>query len=529
MNNSHNNNRTLLVVAGLFVVLAVGWFATRASQPSAGVKTLAIKAIAKDAVKKITVDVPGKDAPKPDAPTDAPAAAGERTPDLHVVLEKDGAGWVVSNKDAPTKRFAVEMSQLDAVLDAIGEFAPGDRISSKADKLKEFELDDAQATHIVVEVTDGPAIDLLFGRAAKSGGTTVRQAGSNDVFVARGRLGALVKKDVAQWRKKSVIGKKAEDFAAVTVAHKDGTSLTVTATSVDVPAASPEDSTAPPAPPTKKTTWALTAPSTLPPDFRVDTASLSRLAASIAGLRATDFAEVTDDVAGFAAAHTVVTSTLADGGKVVLHLGNVDDKKRVYARVDGDAQIYLVPDYSAKNIDKRLDDLRDFTLFTATVDDVTAAVFTAGKTKVVANKGADGAWKLIEPKTAPADFDVGHVGSVVGSVLRLKGTRLVADADIGASDTAIELTLGDGKKQIVRFGKLDGTDSLVKGADGLVYATSPAARTRYDAPLALFKKPPPPPPQGGMGGMGGMQGLENLPPDVRAKLEASLKAQGMGN
>jgi hypothetical protein len=35
---------------------------------------------------------------------------------------------------------------------------------------------------------------------------------------------------------------------------------------------------------------------------------------------------------------------------------------------------------------------------------------------------------------------------------------------------------------------------------------------------------------GGMGGMGGgMSGLENLPPDVRKKLEASLKQQGLGN
>ena len=29
--------------------------------------------------------------------------------------------------------------------------------------------------------------------------------------------------------------------------------------------------------------------------------------------------------------------------------------------------------------------------------------------------------------------------------------------------------------------------------------------------------------------MGGMQGLESLPPDVRAKLEASMRQQGMGN
>ena len=525
----NKNNKNLLIVAGVFVVLAGVWFATRTSAPSAGVKTLAVKTIAKDAVTRLTIDVPGKDVPRPDAP----AAPGEHTADSHVVIEKEGASWVVYAKDAPTKRFAVEQSQLDAVLDAVGEFVPGDRVSSKADKLKDFELDDAQAAHITIATADGVALDLLFGRAAKNGGTTVREADSNDVFVAKGRLGSLVRKDLGQWRRKSVTGKKADDFTAVTVANTNGTTLTVTATTeAPPPPAEGADPTTPPPPPKK--TWALTAPSTLPAGFRLDAMALSRLAASLASLRASDFADgVSDDVAGLAAAHTVVTGTLTDGGKVVLHLGAVDDKKRVYARVDGDTQLYLVPEYSAKNLDKAVDDLRDASLFSTTASDVIAATFSSGKMKVTVKKGADDSFVLVEPKKAPAEFDIAQATAVIGSAVRAKGSRVVLDAtDIGPSDTSIELTLADGKKQLVRFGKAEGNEVLVRGADGLVYVANASAGARYEKPLELFKKPPPPPQGGmggGMGGMGGMQGLESLPPDVRAKLEASLKAQGMGN
>jgi len=218
----------------------------------------------------------------------------------------------------------------------------------------------------------------------------------------------------------------------------------------------------------------------------------------------------------------------------VLHLGSKNDKGQIHARVDGDPQVYLVPEYTAKNLDRGLDDFRELTLLTATADSIVQATFVSGKTRVVIKKdGAD--WKLVEPKTAPAGFDITQATSVVQAALRLRGSRLMADvvpATIGVGDPTIELQLAGGAKQTVRFGKApDGaTDIPTLGADGLVYAVNGPSKARYNTPLELFKKPPAPPPgMGGMGGGGGMSGLENLPPDVRKKLEASLKQQGLGN
>ena len=84
-----------------------------------------------------------------------------------------------------------------------------------------------------------------------------------------------------------------------------------------------------------------------------------------------------------------------------------------------------------------------------------------------------------------------------------------------------------GPAQSLRFGnelKSDkgGKEAYVKGSvDNLTYAIYDAARTRYETGIELFKRPPPPPPSVG----GGMRGLENLPPDVRQKIEAQMRAQ----
>jgi hypothetical protein len=535
-----NSNRTSLIIGALFAVLAVGWFATRDSQPSVGVKTLAVASIKRDDVQRVTITVPGKEKKVEGAPTDGPVAPAEREPAQTVVLEKSGAAFVVHGADAKAS-FPVEQSQVDALLDAIAEFSPGDRIASDKNKLGDFELEDDQALRIVVAGSSGPGIDLLFGRAAKDGGTTVRQQGKSDVFVAKGRLGALAKKDLGQWRKKSVLQKKPEDFQSVRIARADGSAVVVTSRTEEVPAPPPPTPPTdgaelpPPAPPTKKTTWSLTEPAAMPAGYRLDTTALSRVAASLATLRAADFADgTTDQQAGFGAPHTTITGTLVGGGSVVLHLGSKNDKGQIHARIDGDTQVYLLPEYTAKNLDRGLDDFRELTLLTATADSLVQATFVSGKTRVVIKKdGAD--WKLVEPKTAPAGFEITQATSVVQAALRLRGSRLMADvtaATIGAGDPTIELQLAGGAKQTVRFGKApDGaTDIPTLGADGLVYAVNAPSKARYNTPLELFKKPAAPPPgMGGMGGGGGMSGLESLPPDVRKKLEASLKQQGLGN
>ncbi len=535
-------SNALVVVGAVFLVLLVAWFATRDSQPKVGVKELKVEKIAADTVTKIEITVPAKkEAKKPDAngpvvDNDAPKPPGV------VVLQKEGPGFVVSDGKGAKK--GVDDAQLKPLLDAIGEFATGDLVSNKQEKLKDFEIDDDQGARVMITTTKGQALDLVFGRAAKGGGTTVRARGSNDVFVAKGRLGSLLKKDASQWRKKTIIDKKAEDFSALTIARADGSKLVLNAESKEEPAPEPAPGEEPKEAPKPRvtTTWKLSEPATLPTGFRLDDSALARLAGSVATLRASEFADDVKGDAEFSAPHTVVTARLKDGKDLVLHLGTKDDKKRIFARVDGDPQVYLLAEFTAKNVDKGLEDLRDLSLFSAKVDDVKSVTFTSGKTRVVVEKaGSD--WKLVEPKAAPAEFDPTQIPAAIGGVLRNKGLRVAADvADAGGADPLIEVKLASGKTESLRFGKAvppaepaagspppkpddKPREYYVKAPDGLVYVVNAFTRSRYEKPTELFKKPPAPPP--GMGGAGGMSGLENLPPDVRKKLEASLKNKGL--
>jgi hypothetical protein len=527
-------NNALAVVGAVFLVLVGLWFVTRDGAPKVGVKELKVAKIDKDTVTRVEITIPGKETKKDDkAPDEGPVEATAE-PAKKVVLEKDGAGFVVYDGDKADKKFAVDDTQLKPLLDAIGEFATGDLIANKADKLAGLEIDDAKGLRVALTTTKGKELDLIFGRAAKGGGTTVRAQGSNDVFVAKGRLGAVAKKEVAAWRKKTILDKKPEDFTALAIARVDGGKVELVAETKEEDAPATDGAADAGPPPEKKTTttWKLAPSVTLPEGFRLDDGAVTRLPGAFASLRAVDFADdATDESAGFGAAHTTGTGKGKDGKDVVVHLGKKDDKGRVYLKVDGDKQVYLVADYTAKNLDKGLDDLRDLTVFTAKFDEVERATFTSGKTKIVVKK-TDGVWSLVEPKTAPAAFEVGQIGSAVGQAARLRAQRWAGDVkDAGGSDPTIELATKAGT-QTVRFGKqVENADAnaakefYLQAADGNVVVVNGYTRDRFAKPEELFKKPPAPPP--GMGGMGGkgLSGLESLPPDIRKKLEASLKQQ----
>lgn len=527
-------NNALAVVGAVFLVLVALWFVTRDSAPKVGVKELKVARLDKESVTKIEVTIPGKETKKDEkAPDEGPVDATSEPP-KKVVLEKDGAGFVVYDADKGDKKFAVDDTLLKPLLDAIGEFSTGDLVANKADKLAGFEIDDAKGLHVTITTTKGKELDLLFGRAAKGGGTTVRAQGSNDVFVAKGRLGMLARKEVSAWRKKNILDRKADDFTSVTIARADGSKLSIVGETKEEDVTLPDQTSDAGTTTTKRktTTWKLSEPASLPAGFRLDDGAVSRLPGALASLRAVDFADdATDDSAGFAVAHTTVTAKGTDGKEAVVHIGKKDDKGRAFLKVDGDKQVYVVADYTAKNLDKGLDDLRDLGLFTLKADDVEQATFVSGKTKIVVKKDGD-AWKLVEPKTAPAEFDASQIGSAVAQAVRLRAQRWGGGVkDAGAGDVSIELVAKSGK-QTVRFGKaVENADAnapkevYVVAADGNVLVANSYTHDRFAKPEQLFKKPPAPPP--GMGGMGGkgIQGLESLPPDIRKKLEASLKQQ----
>ncbi len=526
-----------LAVLCLLVFAAVS---QRKGGEKVGIKELSLDKPSKELIDRIEVRLPTENVAGPDA---GPAAAA--APAREVVLAKEGDAWKVFDPKKPDQRFAIDEAQLKAVLTALGDFQAGELISNKAEQLASFEIDDEHGHRVTFHASGGRALGLVFGRSIKSGNVTVRLPGSSDVFIGKGRLGALLMKDVSGWRNKSLFDLKADEIVRVTTTAATGERWVIEGTPPPASGPTPEATAAPP----PKTEWRLVEPATLPAGFRLDKNQLARPAAQLAGLRAQDFADgVSDAQAGLDVAHAKVEIAHKNGTTLVLHVGKEDADKRIYAKIDGDPQLYVLPGYVAKQLDRKLDDFRDLLLFSASADDVERATFKGASGTVVLKRNGD-AWVVVEPKTPPADFDVGQAKNQVASVVRLRAARMVdvpaAAAGLAKAGTVIDLQLKGGKHQVVRMGApvpLTADEQKAappgkapeprefyasSGVDQLVYVVAAHSKKRYDKPADLFKKAAPPP--GGMGGSmggqhgGGMQGLEGLPPDVRKKLEESLK------
>ena len=389
-------------------------------------------------------------------------------------LKKEGAGWTVADPAKPEQKHPADEAQVNSVLDALKELKAQDLISEKA------------------------------------------------TYVAQGRFQWLVRKDASGWRKRAILNLKPDEISELSVHPRGGDPYVIQAK-------------------TEGGGWILKEGTPLPPGFRFDSSAAQGSVQQFASIRAQDFldAPASDESLGLSGDHTILEARLKDGKKLVLHLGNeyegkdVQTKGAVAARMEGDPQVYLVPKYSATNLSRKASELRDLTLLSFDPQKATKVTIQSPGKKTVVLKEGD-SWRIVEPKKLPAgfEFDPGQVQSHLQMLKALRASRVVetaanpAQTGLSRSTTMVDIAVEGGATQSLRFGKElksdKGKEAYVKGsADNLTYAIYDAVRTRFETGIELFKKQPPPPPSTG----GGMRGLENLPPDVRQKIEAQLRAQ----
>jgi hypothetical protein len=92
---------------------------------------------------------------------------------------------------------------------------------------------------------------------------------------------------------------------------------------------------------------------TIPDDFNLDPAAVTRRLSAIANARAAKVAEVSAAAAGLGRPSATVTATLEDGKKVTIAFGNETkdgDRDMIYARGNADDAIYLVTKWTRQNL-----------------------------------------------------------------------------------------------------------------------------------------------------------------------------------
>ncbi len=481
-----STHRSTMIALSAFVVLLGAVLLTRESNVSVGVQKLTVPVIDPAAVTALEISGANK-----------------------AMLTLEGSAWQVADPAAPAKKFLADDGQVKNALTQLSELRAGDFVTENTAKHAELEVDEVKGLRVKVTSTaPGPGLELIIGKAAKTGGGTyLRMASSNSVFTANSSAGYSLRKNVAGWRKKTIATSPLADVQKITMNPVESDGFTLVHG--------------------EGSTWSLEGD--VPAFFRFDEAAAARLAQTITSLSAQDFSDADADVKSFDAPHTVAMLVLKDGKQTAIHFAAAKRPDgTVLARVDGDAQVYAVSGYVFDQLAKHRDQLRQTNVMAFDAAKVTRVTITAGGKKVIVVKDGSG-WKMTEPKTND-DFDPAQVTSLLTRLNSMRATRVAAmtsqvQAGLIKALPALELTLEGGKTQRLVFGNevadgAAGKQVYAKGsADDLVYVVSAAEKSNFDAGPAMFKAPPQ------MPANLGMQGLDSLPPDIRAKIEAQLRQQ----
>jgi len=260
-----------------------------------------------------------------------------------------------------------------------------------------------------------------------------------------------------------------------------------------------------------------------PKAFYTDEAKLSSVASAFTNLRATDFAD--NETLG--TPRGSVSATDASGKTHTIQFGQSDDQKRIYAKVSGDAQLYLLNEYTVNSVLKSMGDFRDLAFAGFDASKVVAAEFRSSKGLVKVEK-KEGVWGLSTPAPSGFDFDATQVEPKLASLSRLKASGFLSGnlpLKRSTNNVGITLTLDDGAVKSVFFGDAladDASQVVAQGArDPSVYKIAKFQKERYANALELFKRPPPRP--AGPPGAGAMQGLDQLPPELRRQLMQQMQ------
>lgn len=391
-------------------------------------------------------------------------------------LTREGDRWKVSRDG---KTYAADPNEVRPFTQALVDLKSDDFVTDQVEKHAELEVDETKGL-----VLEGGARKLVLGKASKNGGAYVREAGAKEVFVATGSLPWLARRELAQWRQKRIELGKADDVEKVTLAPAVGTPVVLMRNGTEFTLEGPSE-----------------------PGYRFDSVAAAHLVSQLTSLAAANFLEEP------VSPSFTVTLGLKGGSARTITFGAKRPDGTYAMTVDGDPQTYVLSGWVAEQVIKDREGLRNLQLLAVTPAEVQrVAIASSGKRLVLEKK--DDVWAVVEPKTLPAgaDFDARQVERQLTQLIALRGTKVARELTVTKPVATLELTTKQGAKhQLVVGAKLESGEVPVRGQDAFTVLAPGNVLSTLEKGLELFKRPPPP------------QGLEQLPPELRAQLEAQLR------
>jgi hypothetical protein len=183
--------------------------------------------------------------------------------------------------------------------------------------------------------------------------------------------------------------------------------------------------------------WMLVLPKAMPADQDAVGSMITALASLNADRVVEEKAEKPADLAtfGLVTPKERIIITKKDGKTQTLDVG--DDSpvgSGVFAKLEGDSRVFVLPTYTKSNFDKTSQDLRDKRLLTFNSDKLTGLQLSAKGQTVEFGKNAQSDWTIVKPKPLRAD------GSQIDDLIRkLKDAKMdtsISDEDAKKAQAA---------------------------------------------------------------------------------------------
>lgn len=296
-----SQNRLLIAVVLLFALGGLLVVTMRSHQPqtSVAVSSASLPSIEKAEVTALEIDNPRKQ--------------------QSVVIQKQESGWQMT---APVTAKA-DQASVDSILEKLDNLQVASVAATRKEHHEKLEIDAKQAIRVKAKAGDKLLADLYIG-ASKSGGTMVRQADADQVLATKGSIRYAFDREVKDLRDRVITNLDPKDLTGLAIASEKGKFVFEKA----------EDS------------WVQAKGEK--PIKKFSDAEVKSLAASLARLRAVNFADpdATAESTGLAEPAATATLTKKDGGQVTLALGKQHDGKDYYLKSSESDVIYRISKYT---------------------------------------------------------------------------------------------------------------------------------------------------------------------------------------
>lgn len=328
-------------------------------------------------------------------------------------LLKEGEQWVLDDGRP------ADPDMIERALETLGSLTSTELVSSNPEKHATYEVDKEKGQRVTVFVQSQPVVDVVIGKTSTIGGTYVRLADTDDVYLLqRSPIKSYFVSSKNQWQRLKLFDVSLANVVSLKIVSGEGNELDLV---------QGEDRE-----------WALSDTSVLPEGFRFDGSIARSLVSAFLNLRAKEILVMSPDpaVSGLGVDGNAYTYALSLQSGVThrLRLGSVDaDEQNHYAQLDED-QLLLIPTFAAGNILKGLNDFRALNIMEFDPDNVMRLSITSKKDRRVFEK-TDGQWMVAKDSAQPSTDFVLNSATVERSIqelLRVRATSYIENASATA-------------------------------------------------------------------------------------------------